>query len=183
MLFSHFILSIFFSLSNCGHCLEFAGWSPEQLTHLACLSHTPDGSQCSGLPQLQHVYHIYFGGDQTLDICYTEVGLVYRHLLFACIKPILTSVGKLGELNVRTNVLVGFIIPSWRTVILRTSITPCSAMPSLISSFVTLLKAGQQTIPFDVFRDECGVTEHFRPKMSCTLTYFSYVVDLFHATL
>ena len=38
----------------------------------------------------------------------------------------------LGELNVRTYVLVNFVTPSRRTEILRTSITPCSTMPSLI---------------------------------------------------
>ena len=86
---------------------------------------------------------------------------------------ILKTVGKLGELNVRTNVFVGFMIPPWRTVILRTSVTPCSALPALISSFVTLLKAGQRTIPFDVFRDDWGVTEYFRPQKS------SSVVDFF----
>ena len=52
--------------------------------------------------------------------------------------------------------------PSRRTVILCKSVTHCSAMPSLISSPVTLFKVGQQIIPFDVFKDEWGVTEHFR---------------------
>ena len=52
--------------------------------------------------------------------------------------------------------------PSRSTVILCTSVTPCSAMPSLISPLVTLFKAGQQIISFDVFKDEWGVTEHFR---------------------
>ena len=56
------------------------------------------------------------------------------------------------------------MIPSRRTVILRISVTPCSALSSLISSLVTLLKAGQQTIPFDMFNDEWGVTEHFGPQ-------------------
>ena len=79
-------------------------------------------------------------------------------------KPILTTVGKFGELNVRTYVLVNFVSPSRRTVILRTSVTPCSTMPSLISLLVTLLKAGQRIIPLDVFKDEWGVTEHFRPQ-------------------
>ena len=37
-------------------------------------------------------------------------------------KPILTTVGKFGELNVRTYVLVNFVSPSRRTVILRTII-------------------------------------------------------------
>ena len=41
-----------------------------------------------------------------------------------------------------------------RTVILRTSVTPCSPMNSMICSGVTLLMAGQQTIPFDVFNEE-----------------------------
>ena len=54
MLFTHLILSIFFSFSHYGPCFEFTGRSPEQLIHLAGLSHTPDGPQCSGLPQLQH---------------------------------------------------------------------------------------------------------------------------------
>ena len=54
--------------------------------------------------------------------------------------------------------------PSRRTVILRTSVNPCSAMPSLISSLVTLLKAGQRIIPLDVFKDEWGVTEHLIPQ-------------------
>ena len=56
------------------------------------------------------------------------------------------------------------MIPSQRTVILRTSVTPCLAMPSLISSLVTLLKAGQQIIPLGVFKNEWGVTKHFRPQ-------------------
>ena len=92
-------------------------------------------------------------------------------------KPILTTVGKFGELNVRTYVLVNFVTPSRRTVILRTSVTPCSTMPSLISSLVTLFNAGQRMIPLDVFKDEWGVTEHFRPQMS------SSVVDFFRVTL
>ena len=75
-------------------------------------------------------------------------------------KPTLTAVGKTGELKVKTYVLVGFISPSRRTLILRTSVTPCSAMNSRICLLVTLLKAGQRTIPFDVFSDEWGVTEH-----------------------
>ena len=54
--------------------------------------------------------------------------------------------------------------PTRRTVILRTSVTPCSTMPSLISLLVTLLKAGQRIIPLDAFKDEWGVTEHFRPQ-------------------
>ena len=58
--------------------------------------------------------------------------------------------------------LVNFVTPSRRTVILRTSVTPCSTMPSLISSLVTLFKAGQQIIPLDVFKDEWGVTERFK---------------------
>ena len=37
-------------------------------------------------------------------------------------------------------------------------------MPSLRSSLVTPLKAGQRIIPLDVIRDEWGVTEHFRPQ-------------------
>ena len=37
-------------------------------------------------------------------------------------------------------------------------------MPSLISSLVTLLKAGQRMIPLDVFKDEWGVTVHFKPQ-------------------
>ena len=70
-------------------------------------------------------------------------------------------------------VLVNFVTPSRRTVILRTSLTPCSTMPSLIpcstmpsliSSLVTLFNAGQRMIPLDVFKDEWGVTEHFRPQ-------------------
>ena len=60
--------------------------------------------------------------------------------------------------------LVGFIIPSRRTVIMRTSVTPCSAMKSRTCLFVTLLKAGQRTISFDVFSDEQGVTEHLSPQ-------------------
>ena len=60
---------------------------------------------------IQRVYHIYFRGDQTLNNGSTEVGLVYKHLLFTCIKPILTTVGKLGELKVRTYVRVGFMTP------------------------------------------------------------------------
>ena len=75
-------------------------------------------------------------------------------------KPILTTVGKLGELNVRTYVLVNFVTPSRRTEILRTSVTPCSTMPSLISSLFTLFKTGQRIIPLDVFKDEWGVREH-----------------------
>ena len=63
-----------------------------------------------------------------------------------------------------TYVLLNFVTLSRRTVILRTSVTPCSTMPSLISSLVTLLKAGQQIIPLDVFKDEWGVTEHFKPQ-------------------
>ena len=88
----------------------------------------------------------------------------YIDIYFTCMKPILTTVGKFGELNVRTYVLVNFVSPSRRTVILRTSVTPCSTMPSLISSLVTLLKAGQRMIPLDVFKDEWGVTEHFKPQ-------------------
>ena len=53
---------------------------------------------------------------------------------------------------------------SRRTVVLRTSVTPYSTMPSLISSLVTLLKAGQQIIPLDVFKDEWGVTKYFKPQ-------------------
>ena len=49
-------------------------------------------------------------------------------------------------------------------MILRTSVTPYSAIHSLISSLVTLLKAGQRIIPLDVFKDELGVTEHFRQQ-------------------
>ena len=79
-------------------------------------------------------------------------------------KPILTTVGKFGDLNVWTYVLVNFVTPSRRTVILRTSVTPCSTMPSLISLLVTLFNAGQRMIPLDVFKDEWGVTEHFRPQ-------------------
>ena len=60
--------------------------------------------------------------------------------------------------------LVIFVTPSQRTVILRTSVTPCSTMPSLISSLVTLLKAGQRIIRLDVFNDEWGVMEHFKPQ-------------------
>ena len=67
--------------------------------------------------------------------------------------------------------------PSRHTVILRTSVTPCSAMLSLISLLVTLLKAEQRIIPLGLFKDELGVTEHFRPKMS------SSVVDFFRVTL
>ena len=37
-------------------------------------------------------------------------------------------------------------------------------MPSLILSLVTLFNAGQRMIPLDVFKDEWGVTEHFRPQ-------------------
>ena len=85
--------------------------------------------------------------------------------------------GKLGELNVRTYVLVNFMIPSRRTVILRTSVTPCSTMPSLISSLVTLFKAGQRMIPLDAFKDEWGVTEYLDHKMS------SSVVDFFRVIL
>ena len=65
-------------------------------------------------------------------------------------------------LKVITNVLIGFIIPSRRTMILRAYVTPCLPMNSVICSGVTLLKAGQPTIPFDVFSDEWGVTEHLR---------------------
>ena len=54
--------------------------------------------------------------------------------------------------------------PSRRTMIQPTSVTPCSAMTSLISSLVTLLKAGQRIIPLDVSNDEWGVTEHSRPQ-------------------
>ena len=57
--------------------------------------------------------------------------------------------------------LVGFIIPLGQTVILRTSVTPYSSIYSRICSCVTLLKAGQRTIPFDVFRKEWGVMVHF----------------------
>ena len=99
---------------------------------------------------IQRVYHIYFPGDQTST--------------FTCTKPILTTFGKLVELNVGTFVFVGFMTPSRRTVVLCTSVTPCSTMPSLISSLVTLLKAGQRIIPLDVFKDEWSVTEHFRPQ-------------------
>ena len=47
MFCSHLIFNICFSFSHCGHSLEVAGWSPEQLAHLAGLSHRPD-AQCSG---------------------------------------------------------------------------------------------------------------------------------------
>ena len=43
--------------------------------------------------------------------------------------------------------LVGLMILSRWIVILRVSLTRCSVMPSLISSFVTLLKAGQKKYP------------------------------------
>ena len=80
-------------------------------------------------------------------------------------KPNFTTVGKIGVLKVKTNVLVSFIIPSQRTVILQTSVTHCSAMTSRICSFVTLLKAGERTILFDVFiSDEWGITEHLSPQ-------------------
>ena len=49
--------------------------------------------------------------------------LVYRQSTITCIQPILTTVGKLDELNIRTNVLDGFMIPSRRTVFLGTSVT------------------------------------------------------------
>ena len=52
--------------------------------------------------------------------------------------------------------------PSRRTVILPTSVTPYSGMPSLISSLVTPFKAGQQIIPLDLFKDEWDVMEHFK---------------------
>ena len=133
---------------------------------MAGLSHTPDGPQCSGSPHcsIQRVYQIYFRGDQTLDNGNTEVGLVYRHLLSLAYILFVTTVGKLGEVNVRTYVLVNFMTPSRRTVILRTSVTPCSTMPSLISLLVTLFKAGQQIIPLDVLKVEWGVTEHLRTQ-------------------
>ena len=91
-------------------------------------------------------------------------------------KPILTTVGKFGELNVRTYVLVNFVSPLRRTVILRKSVTP-STMPSLISSLVTLFKAGQQIIPLDVFKDDGVLRSILDYKMS------SSVVDFFPVTL
>ena len=76
----------------------------------------------------------------------------------------MTTDGKTGELNVNTNVFVGFFAPSRKTLILRTSVTPCSPMNSRICSQVCLFKAGQRTIPLDMFKEECGVTLHFSPQ-------------------
>ena len=80
----------------------------------------------------------------------------YIDIFFHLYEAYFNNCSKFGELNVRTYVLVNFVSPSRRTVILRTSVTPCSTMPSLISSLVTLLKAGQRMIPLDVFKDEWG---------------------------
>ena len=76
----------------------------------------------------------------------------------------MTTGGKTGVLKVNTNVFVGFFTPSWKTLILRTSVTPCSPMNSRICSQVCLFKAGQLTIPLDMFKEECGITLHCIPQ-------------------
>ena len=104
----------------------------------------------------------------------------YIDIYFHLHKAYLNTVGKVGELNVRTYVLVNFVTPSQRTVILRTSVTHCSTMPSLISSLFTLFKAGQQIIPLDVFNDEWGVMEHFRPQNVFICSRFFSCASLAH---
>ena len=63
-----------------------------------------------------------------------------------------------------TNVFVGCFTPSRKTLILCTSLTPCSPMNSRICSQLCLFRTRQQTIPLDMFKEECGVTVHFSPQ-------------------
>ena len=54
MFCSHFILRVFFSSLQDVHCLQLAGWSSEQFTHLAGLWYWPNG-QCSCILQLTSI--------------------------------------------------------------------------------------------------------------------------------
>ena len=110
-----------------------------------------------------------------MDLVYTRtsapVDLVYtRTSALTCIKPILTTDGKIGVLKVNTNLFVGFFTPSLSTLILQTSVSPCSPMNTRICSQVCLFKVGQRTIPLDMFLDmfkeECGVTLHLVRRSS-----------------
>ena len=87
----------------------------------------------------------------------TQKWFWYININFYSIKPFSTTVGKLGELNVRTNVLVGFIIQSRRTVFLRTSVTPSA-------------QGWTAEIPFDVFGDEWVLRSILDYKMFSSLS-------------
>ena len=66
--------------------------------------------------------------------------------------------------KLNTNVFVGFFTLSRKTLILRTSVTPCSPMNSRVCLQLCLFRAGERTIPLDMFNEECGVTVHFIPQ-------------------
>ena len=87
----------------------------------------------------------------------TQKWVWYIDINFYSIKPFSTTVGKLGDLNVRTNVLVDFIKQSRRTVFLRTSVTPSA-------------QGWTAKIPFDVFGDEWVLRSILDYKMFSSLS-------------
>ena len=92
--------------------------------------------------------------------------------------PILTLAGNTGESKVKTKVLVGLSAPSRCTLILRTSVTPCSPMNSRICFCSSAcLRQGSEQYPLKCSRIYVVLQNISIHKM------FSFSEDLLHGVV